>query len=207
MIIRKQCKIIGSKAESKDVMSLVAEIFTKDSEPDADYDTYDKDIIVQSEDPLRTLFMHDRYQKPFGKVNKVNDQDDQVTVEASILRRMTDGNDIAIAIEEELLDSVSMGFKANKYEVIENEDYGWWGFGRNYKDITLTEISIVDVPAVPTARILEAKHLRTDDFDTELLKSLPLSLRKAIWAHKNDNPEFNINELLQTLERFRTDLT
>lgn len=158
-------KIIKSfKIETKQVdnetMSLEAVIFTKDGEPDLDGDTYDKDIVVSIEkEPLPMLAMHDRYNLPIGKVNEIDDSSDVVTFDGLIYRDISTGSDVAKLIERDLLDSVSMGFYPNKYDVIEDDDLPW-GIGFNFTDISLSEISVVDIPAVPEAVITDFKALQ-----------------------------------------------
>ena len=163
--VRKAAVLDYKVSDDPDTMSLKSVIFTKDGDPDLDGDTYDKDIVVTEVEPLPMLPMHDRRQLPVGKVEDVDTSKNIATTEGVIYRNVSKGGDIAILIEKGLIDAVSIGFRALKYEIVRDDDLPW-GIGYNYKEIELQEISIVDEPAVPEARITEYKQKTKAERDT-----------------------------------------
>ena len=158
LVIRKFVKIRRKQTDEPNAkyMELAGSIFQKDAEPDLDGDTYSDEIVVDAMDPLPFMFMHQRSLPNIGRVDEVDAESEEVTVGGVLFRRTNSGNDVAENIEEGMYDAFSMGFIPNEYKIIRDDDLPW-GLGYEYLKITLVEVSVVDEPAVPTARITDYK--------------------------------------------------
>ena len=94
---------------------------------------------------LRMLFQHQR-ESIIGRWTELRSDDYGVYATGEIYTDVTLGADTAALIRRGALDSFSIGFAVNDYEVREDG-------GRVFTDIELVETSVVDVPANPRAQL------------------------------------------------------
>lgn len=99
-----------------------------------------------------TLFMHDWYGIPIGKMTKAEIKEGGLWVEGAVLPT-SDGKDVAMMIEAGVLDAFSVGFGIKKSE--NDEETGI----RTITDLHLHEISVVNAGMNPAALFTQAKAL------------------------------------------------
>lgn len=125
-----------------------------------DLDT-DNEIILPSafESSLKTfmetgrmLFMHDWWSLPVGKWRQAEIQDGGLWMEDGIVLPTSMGKDLQLLIENDAINSLSIGFYVNKDEF--DYDTGI----RTITDLELLEVSIVNIPANPNAIFQMAKE-------------------------------------------------
>ena len=111
---------------------------------------------------VKMLFNHDRNQI-LGQWTKFEIQDNNV-VGYGKFSDVTKARDIKTLINDKILNSVSIGFKAIEWDRRDDDDYE---YPINFKEIDILETSIVDEPANPKADILETKS-----FDPRLAEKI-----------------------------------
>ena len=112
---------------------------------------------------LPMLFQHQRG-SIIGRWTELRSDDYGVYATGEIFTEVTQGADIAALIRRGALDSFSIGFAVNDYEIREDG-------GRLFTDIELVETSVVDVPANPRAQ-LDSIKLSDGKINTRMLESI-----------------------------------
>lgn len=98
---------------------------------------------------LRMLFQHER-SEIIGQWDKLEIDSKGVLGTGTIFEEVSRGKDVKSLLKRGVLNSVSIGFRASKYE---DNDIG----GRDFYEIELIETSVVDTPANPEAVIVSVK--------------------------------------------------
>lgn len=112
------------------------------------------DNFLQDGGMPKLLWGHDAGRPPIGKINNMYKEGDKVMMVAEVFKSNRFAIDEVIpGMKEGVIDSVSIGFSYNP-DMVEFKN----GF-RLFKEITLHEVSVVNFPANPKARITNVKSL------------------------------------------------
>lgn len=103
----------------------------------------------EGEDKLVMLYGHDTM-SVIGHWTKFQKTEKGVIAEGEIYTEVTQANDVYKLLKRGAVASVSIGFRSNDYDYLDNG-------GRKFNDITLVETSVVLNPANPQAKILTVK--------------------------------------------------
>ena len=131
-------------------------------------DEFIKDFNSQKSPSIPMLWEHKR-DDIIGQWTKFEADDYGVLGEGELYKGVSRADDVRIYLEKGAVGSVSIGFMSKDYEI--NKATG----GRNFKEVTLFETSIVLTPANPQAQIVSAK---TDEGAIDL-RNLEKALRDA----------------------------
>ena len=96
--------------------------------------------------------LHHNYSIPVGKISSWGQEDGKTWIEAQISRSTEGGREAWVAIKEGLLDSFSIGFRWISYAKDDKTNV------RTFEKIDVTEISLVDNPANPDAKITDIRE-------------------------------------------------
>ena len=125
-------------------------------------------------DVIRMLFNHNR-NDILGKWTKFEKKNNRI-IGYGKFSNVTRAHDIKTLINDGIINSVSIGFKALDYCDRDDADYP---YAMNFKEIELYETSIVDMPANTEASIIETKDYFDARFLEKILVEQGFSQRKA----------------------------
>jgi HK97 family phage prohead protease len=106
---------------------------------------------IQARPTIKLLWQHN-LNKPVGKSLELKEDNRGLFLKGRISKRTTLGSDTATLIEDEVIDSMSIGFFVKDYEIKENV--------RHLKEIDLFETSLVTMPMNTEANLTGFKSLR-----------------------------------------------
>ena len=171
MIVRKNASLIpdnSSGLEENSIKAIITTFGNKDAVGDIMQNCcLDKFISKFNNNEtgiIKMLFNHDR-KEILGKWTKFEVQGDNV-IGFGKFSEVNRAKDVKTLINDGILKSVSIGFKAIEFDYRDDKDYEERPI--NFKEIEILETSIVDAPANPKADILETKSLDPRGFEINL---------------------------------------
>lgn len=151
-----------------DEFYFAAHLFTMNGAIDTDGDSYAPGLLDDNppntdDNIVRIREMHDRSKTiGFGLEFDITETKADMTA-AVIYTSITDGANAKTRVLKAIYPAVSVGFQAIKYAVVDDDDRGRWGYGFEFQEIKLNEVSLVDVPAVSEATIISYKNKKNEE--------------------------------------------
>ena len=201
-LIRKQADFIQEFSNDVEEINTIKAIITTFDNTDKVGDIMQKgclDNFIRKFDNnetgvIKMLFNHDR-NEILGQWIKFEIQDNKV-IGIGKFSDVTKAKDIKTLIEDGILDSVSIGFKAIEWDRRDDDQYE---YPVNFKEIEILETSIVDAPANPNANILETKEFNPR-LAEKILRDFGFSKNASKLIIKNTKQDLKASEQCEVVE-------
>ncbi len=174
-------KLAGRETESRQIT-----VIATDATPDRVGDIVEPtgaDLSQYRRNPV-VLFNHDT-EKPIAKCSSITQNAINITatIQFPAAGISTLSDDILSLVQAGILSAVSIGFRPIKWKYLSET-----GFGMRFTEWELLEISVVSVPANPSALVSERAIQRSRSAAAMATSSPAFGMATGVLAHAKSNP-------------------
>lgn len=139
--------------------------------------SFTKTLAEKSPNQIKLLYQHDRY-KPIGVIKEIKEDRKGLWIKGKLNVNTTLGAEVRSNMQEGVLDSLSIGYRATDYQYKE--------IGKNtirvLKAVDLWEVSVVTFPANPKATVQSVKSATAPSFNLglEIIKCMANFIKEKV---------------------------